>query len=184
MRESISRLSLIAVVVYLTWPATVFAQQANDANSSSITSRAYILKPGEGEDTVGDGSSITKASPKSGTQGVVFVEDKMPPAGTSGIHKHLEADEFFYVLDGSGQIFLGDEEHKIGPGDFVFVPVNTYHRITSSEGDPLHVMFVLDRAGLDEQFRLELQGLDRTKMTVEEFNKVVKQYGTVYKTFD
>ena len=127
---------------------------------------------------------MTKASPKTGTQGVVFVDDKMPPSGTSGIHRHLTADEFFYVLDGSGKMLLDDEEHKIEAGDFVFVPFNTDHRITSSKEDPLHVIFVVDRPGLDEQFRAEFEGLDRTKMTVDEFNEVVRQYGNVYKTFD
>jgi len=184
MREDASSSPMIPLIVCLIWSTTLFAQQADDATDSSGTSRGYILKPGEGEDTVGDGSSITKASPKTGTQGVVFVDDKMPPAGTSGIHKHLEADEFFYVLEGSGRILLGEEEHEIESGDFIFVPVDTYHKITSSGADPLHVLFVVDRPGLDEQFRAEFQGLDRTKMTVEEFNEEVRQYGTVYKTFD
>ena len=182
MRKNISILT--GIVVCLIWSMTIFAQQSIEADKSPVASHGYVLKPGEGEDTVGDGSSITKASPRSGTQGVVFVEDKMPSAGTSGIHKHLEADEFFYVVTGSGRILLGDEEHEIGPGDFVFVPVSSYHRIASSKDNPLHVIFVVDRPGLDEQFRLEFQGLDRTKMTVEEFNDVVRQYGTVYRTFD
>ncbi len=184
MRIYASNSPIIAVFVSLVWSTASFAQQSNDATDSRGSIRGYVLKPGEGEDTVGDGSSITKASPKTGTQGVVFVDDKMPPAGTSGIHKHLEADEFFYVLEGSGRILLGEEEHEIESGDFIFVPVDTYHKITSSEENPLHVLFVVDRPGLDEQFRAEFQGLDRTKMTVEEFNEVVRQYGTVYKTFD
>lgn len=46
------------------------------------------------------------------------------------------------------------------------------------------MIFVVDRPGLDEQFRLELRGLDRTRMTVEEFNDIVRQYGTVYNAFD
>ena len=184
MREDAISLLTNALFACLICSTSAFADQANDATDIPATSRGYILKSGEGEDTVGDGSSLTKASPKTGTQGVVFVDDKMPPAGTSGIHKHLEADEFFYVLAGTGRMLLGEEEHEIQSGDFVFVPVDTYHKITSGEDKPLHVLFVVDRPGLDEQFRLEFQGLDRTKMTVEEFNKVVRQYGTVYKTFD
>lgn len=48
------------------------------------------------------------------------------------------------------------------------------------------MIFVVDRPGLDEQFRLELQGLDRARMTVTvaEFNDIVRQCGTAYKTFD
>lgn len=184
MREKAINLVLVTLFSDLIWPTYVLAQQTAEKTDSKIASHGYILKSGEGEDTVGDGSSLTKASPKTGTRGVVFVDDKMPPSGTSGIHRHLEADEFFYVLAGSGQMLLGDVEHEIETGDFVFVPFDTDHRITSSEDDPLHVIFVVDRPGLDEQFRAEFQGLDRTKMTVEEFNEVVQKFGTVYKTFD
>jgi rhodanese-related sulfurtransferase/uncharacterized RmlC-like cupin family protein len=152
--------------------------------SMSASRQGYVLKPGQGEDTIGDGSSLIKASPKTGTQGVVFVEDTMPPSSTSGIHVHLEADEFFYVLEGTGRINLGVDEHEISAGDMIFVPVGTDHKISSSDGEPLHVIFVVDRPGLDEQFRLEFDGLDRTKMTIDEFNAIVEKYGTVYKTFD
>ena len=108
----------------------------------------------------------------------------MPPSSTSGMNVHLEADEFFYVLDGSGRIHLGLDEYEIAGGDTIFVPVGTDHKITSSDDIPLHVIYLVDRPGHDEQFRLEFQGLDRTKMTIAEFNAIVGKYGTVYKTFD
>ena len=157
---------------------------ADDVERSYVNTEdrhGYILKSGEGEDTTGDGSSIIKASPRTGTQGVVFVVGQDAPSSTSGIHVHLEADEFFYVLGGTGRILLGTEEHEIGAGDTIFVPVGSDHRVTSSEDDPLYVIFIVDRPGLDEQFRL---ALDRSKMTLEEFNAIVEQYGTIYKTFD
>ncbi len=117
--------------------------------------KGYVLKSGEGEDTIGDGSSLIKASPRTGTQRAVFVEAWEPPNSTSGIHVHLEADEFFYVLGGSGQMLVGGEELEITTGDTIFVPVGSDHRITSSGDDPLHVIFIVDRPGLEEQFRLE-----------------------------
>lgn len=184
MHAIVDSIRAVAIAVSLSWSMALLAQTGDDDPEGGVAREGYVLKSGEGEDTVGDASSIIKASPKTGTQGVVFVDDKMPPAGTSGIHKHLVADEFFYVIKGSGRILLGEDEHPIESGDFAFVPRDTYHKITSSDDDPLHVIFVVDRAGLDEQFRLELRGLDRNRMTVEEFNKVVRQYGTVYKTFE
>lgn len=180
-KPTIILVSLFALQMFVTM---VYAQNAKSDRDSSESRQGFVLKPGEGEDTVGDGSSLIKASPKTGTQGVVFVEDKMLPASTSGIHVHLEADEFFYVLDGTGRIHLGPNEHGIGAGDTIFVPVGTDHKITSSDANPLHVIFIVDRPGLDEQFRMEFQGLDRTKMTIAEFNAVVEKYGTVYKSFD
>ncbi len=159
-----------------------YADDAEPGHTDMQGKHGYVLKPGEGEP---DGfGGLIKASPKTGTQGVVFVEDRMPPSSTSGIHVHLEADEFFYVLEGTGHIRLGHDEHEVSAGDTIFVPVGTDHRITSSQENPLHVIFIVDRPGLDEQFRLEFGGLDRTKMTIDEFNAIVEKYGTVYKTFD
>ena len=180
-KTAIILVSLFALQVFVT---SASAHDEEPKSDNDMIPQGYVLKPGEGEDTIGDGSSLIKASPKTGTQGVVFVEDKMPPSSTSGIHVHLEADEFFYVLEGTGRIRLGTDEYDIGPGDTIFVPVGTDHKITSSEEYLLHVIFIVDRPGLDEQFRAEFQGLDRTKMTIAEFNEIVEKYGTVYKTFD
>jgi len=184
-RRSVERKkSAITLFGSLTLLICVTSACADDTEHSYVNTdgrHGYILKSGEGEDTTGDGSSIIKASPRTGTQGVVFVVGQDAPSSTSGIHVHLEADEFFYVLNGTGRILLGTEEHEIGAGDTIFVPVGSEHRVTSSEDDPLYVIFIVDRPGLDEQFRL---ALDRTKMTLEEFNAIVEKYGTVYKTFD
>ncbi len=176
-----SAIALIGALAVLVCVTSACADDAERGYSNVEDRNGYILKSGEGEDTTGDGSSIIKASPRTGTQGVVFVVGQDAPSSTSGIHVHLEADEFFYVLGGTGRILLGTEEHEIAAGDTIFVPVGSEHRVTSSEDDPLYVIFVVDRPGLDEQFRL---ALDRTNMTVEEFNAIVEQYGTVYKTFD
>ena len=145
--------------------------------------RGYVLKHSEGEITSSgeEGLFITKASPRSGTQGAVMFYDEMPRGSTSGVHYHTEADEFFYVLQGRGAITLGETDTPVEKGDTVVVLVGEDHRITSSKDDPLVVVYFLDRPGLEEQFRLML---DRDSMTLEEFNAVVAKFGTVYKSFD
>ncbi len=174
--------TLCGCIALLISVAPAYADDAETNHAEMQSKQGYVLRQGEGElDGFG---GLIKASPKTGTQGVVFIEDKMPPSATSGIHLHLKADEFFYVLDGRGRMRLNTKEHDIGPGDMVFVPVGSDHRITSSDNDPLHVIFILDRPGAAEQFRMEFGGLDRTKMTIEDFNAIVEKYGTVYKTFD
>ena len=181
MERKKSAITLFGSLAVLICVTSACVDDAEHSYVNMEDRHGYILKSGEGEDTTGDGSSIIKASPRTGTQGVVFVVGQDAPSSTSGIHVHLEADEFFYVLGGTGRILLGTEEHEIGAGDTIFVPVGSEHRVTSSEDDPLHVIFIVDRPGLDEQFRL---ALDRTKMTLEDFNAIVEKYGTVYKTFD
>ena len=175
---------LTMFVFILTAPALAHDADHHERGEITDAPKGYVLKPGEGEDPVGDGLDFIKASPSTGTQGTVFVEARERPGSTSGVHVHLVADEFFYVLGGRGRILLGEEETEITTGDMIFVPVGIDHRVTSSQDDPLHIIFILDRPGLDEQFRLEAKSLDRTKLTLEEFNKITRKYGTVYKSFD
>ena len=177
--------TLLTIIAFLLSPPAL-AHDADNHEQGEITDtpKGYVLKPGEGEDPFGDGLDFIKASPRTGTQGTVFVEARELPGATSGVHVHLVADEFFYVLGGYGRILLGKEEVEITTGDMIFVPVGTDHRVTSSYDDPLHLIFIVDRPGLDEQFRLEAKGLDRTKLTLDEFNEITRKYGTIYKSFD
>jgi len=178
------RLNLFAL--FFCW--LMFGCNEQNHEMKEVTGQSgYVLKPKEGEIIYFDQDDlvIVKASPVSGTQGSEMIYDEMPKGGTSGIHYHIESDELFYVIEGKGRILLGKEENEIKPGYFVFVPANEDHRITSSSDEPLKVIYFLDKPGLASQFREEAKlQLDRNKMTIEEFNAIVKKHGTVYKTFD
>jgi uncharacterized cupin superfamily protein len=41
------------------------------------------------------------------------------------LHCHALEEELFYVLEGSGALTLGDDEHPVGPGDVVARPPST-----------------------------------------------------------
>lgn len=168
----------------------LWACQANENKATSEivtddetpkTGQGYVLKHGEGEILDESDLWIIKASPKSGTQGSVLVYDEMPRGSTSGIHYHTDADELFYVLEGFGTILIGEQDIAIESGDVIFIPAGMDHRITSSVDHPLKVIYFLDKPGLDELFRMNL---DRTTMTIEEFNAIAEKYGAVWKTFD
>lgn len=42
-------------------------------------------------------------------------------------HRHLDRDEYFYVLDGTYALSVDGRESMIGPGTLVFVPRGTVH---------------------------------------------------------
>ena len=149
--------------------------------SSAARRLGYILRPGEGEVL---GPDIIKASPRSGTQGSVIIQSTLRGPFSSGRHVHLEADELFYVVGGSGMISLGSEDHRIGDGYVVFVPAGSEHRIFATEGQQVEVIEFLDRPGLDEEFRAWHRRMadDSTTMTLEEVNELSRPNGTVYRT--
>jgi quercetin dioxygenase-like cupin family protein len=45
----------------------------------------------------------------------------------SKIHTQPDHDEIVIVIDGEAEFKVGDEVHRVGPGDFVFIPRNTLH---------------------------------------------------------
>lgn len=48
-------------------------------------------------------------------------------AGNVPKHMHLNANEFQYILEGTGTIWLGDKEVRVKPGDLVIIPMGTAH---------------------------------------------------------
>ncbi len=112
----------------------------------------FILRTGEGE--VLQNGIVVKASPATGTEGSILVEQTFPRGGTTNLHLHEQGDELFYVVSGRGAATLGDREEEIGPGDVIFIPRFAVHRIDNlTRDEPLRVVFFMDSPELVEEFR-------------------------------
>ncbi len=48
-------------------------------------------------------------------------------------HKHDDISEIFYVINGSGDIFLNEEQSSIADGDYIFVSPGTTHRLENNK---------------------------------------------------
>jgi quercetin dioxygenase-like cupin family protein len=160
------------------WLLTVSAGFASADESPA----GYILKAGEGEAVA---SSLIKASPNTGTQNAVIILQPIPDQASTGLHYHLKADEFFYVISGTGTATLGDDDYRVEEGDVIFVPVGLDHEMTADSG-PLVLLEFKDLPGLDEEFRVWhrrfIEGGE--EMTLEKLNEFAEPLGTVYKTLD
>ena len=54
------------------------------------------------------------------------------PAGTTTLlHKHHKTEEFYHILEGEGEMVLGDERFNVTVGDTVCITPNTAHQITA-----------------------------------------------------
>jgi mannose-6-phosphate isomerase-like protein (cupin superfamily) len=61
---------------------------------------------------------------------IVIIEPRKAPP----VHKHDDTEQVFYVLEGSGILYIGkssEESYKVKPGDVVRIPVGTWHSITA-----------------------------------------------------
>jgi quercetin dioxygenase-like cupin family protein len=60
-------------------------------------------------------------------QQTVFGITVFPPGAKHDIHRHPNAEETEYIVEGHGIARVGDDDVAMGPGDIVFVPANDYH---------------------------------------------------------
>lgn len=71
--------------------------------------------------------------------------------GTHEHHRHPSAEEVVIVRSGRGWHRVGDHIYRIGPGDVVFVPVDTPHSAGADTAEDLVIIWALAGApSLDE----------------------------------
>ena len=91
--------------------------------------------------------------------GFSLVEHPMPPRALAApLHRHLQEDEYSYVLEGRLGALLGDEVLEAGPGDLVFKPRNQWHTFWNAGDEPARILEIIAPAGF-EQFFVELVDL-------------------------
>ena len=66
-----------------------------------------------------------------------LAEATLPPGGSTQIHRHPAAEEFYYVLAGAGRMTVGAETREVGPGDAILIPPDAAHRLDNTGGGPL-----------------------------------------------
>jgi quercetin dioxygenase-like cupin family protein len=57
----------------------------------------------------------------------VFGITIFPPGAKHDIHRHPNAEETEYIVEGHGIARVGEDDVEMGPGDIVFVKADDYH---------------------------------------------------------
>jgi mannose-6-phosphate isomerase-like protein (cupin superfamily) len=113
------------------------------------------------------------------TGGAFMLMEEHEPVDTP-LHMHAHEDELFYGLEGEHVIQVGDEEHRIGPGDFVFAPRGIPHaqrRVVPRTGS---VLIVVSPANLEGFFR-ELAAADRAgELGPNAYARASQRYGITW----
>ena len=99
-----------------------------------------------------------------------LVEVTLPPGATSRPVRHRTVEEIWYILEGSGEVWLGEQEGGAGdaglvravrPGDTVVIPTGRPFQFRALGGAPLRFLCYTSPPwpGDDEAVRLEQGGL-------------------------
>ena len=114
----------------------------------------HSIGTGEGERIwiVGDTMTL-KATGESTGGNLVLIENLTAPGGGPPPHIHTREDEFFYVLDGTFEIRIGDELHAVGAGGYAYVPRGTVHNFRNTAATPSRLLVGFTPAGMEGFFR-------------------------------
>ncbi len=82
-----------------------------------------------------------------------LVEHPIPPRTLAApLHKHLDEDEFSYVLEGRLGVILGDEIVYGNPGDLVIKPRNQWHTFWNASDKPCRILEIISPGGFERMF--------------------------------
>lgn len=80
-----------------------------------------------------------------------------PRGGQVPWHNH-DQEEVYVVLDGTGEMCVGEERRTVTGGQAAFVPPGIFHQLTNSGDTPLRLLYCYAPAGDVAHWRQELGG--------------------------
>ena len=120
------------------------------ADLSSITGRTYPARR-RTQNLVG-GVSPIQASQFS--MGYVTLEGR---GGQVPWHNQ-EQEEVYFVVEGEGEMCLGQERQTIRAGQAVYIPSGVFHQLTNTGGTPMTMIYCYGPAGDVAHWKQELEG--------------------------
>jgi quercetin dioxygenase-like cupin family protein len=145
--------------------------------------KGYVLGPHEGEHLIRRGGNIfIKTDPARGSAAFSMGTQQVPAGVGIAIHRHLEMDEAFYVLDGAGDFILNEVPHPIGKGSSIFIPKNSWHGFQNPDSELL-LLWMVAPPGLEASFReiASRPGIPAPQLTKDELNEIARRYGTEFR---
>jgi quercetin dioxygenase-like cupin family protein len=147
--------------------------------------QGYVLGADAGEQLVhfrDHGKILIKIGAATGSDHLALGTQQVTLGAGIPIHRHLQMDEAFYVLKGSGIVILNDARHPFEQGGTVFIPKNSWHGFTNPDHELL-LLWVMQPAGLDGFFRETCSppGAPPKQLTREQIKEIALKYGTEFR---
>ena len=82
----------------------------------------------------------------------------LDPDGGQVPWHNQEQEEVYFIVDGTGEMCLGDERRTVTAGQAVYIPPGVFHQLSNSGDTPLHMIYVYGPAGDVAHWKQELSG--------------------------
>lgn len=82
----------------------------------------------------------------------------LDPKGGQVPWHNQEQEEVYFVIEGTGEMCLGEERQTVTGGQMVFIPSGVFHQLTNIGETPLRMIYCYGPAGDVAHWRQELDG--------------------------
>ncbi len=82
----------------------------------------------------------------------------LDPGGGQVPWHNQEQEEIYFILEGEGEMCLGEERSEISAGQAVYIPSGVYHQLTNTGDHPMKMIYCYGPAGDVAHWRQELDG--------------------------
>jgi mannose-6-phosphate isomerase-like protein (cupin superfamily) len=120
------------------------------ADLQKITSRTFPARR-RTQNLVG---GVSPVQAKNFAMGIVLLE---PDGGQVPWHNQGQ-EEIYFILEGEGEMCLGEEKKILHHGQAVYIPAGVFHQLTNTGSMPLKMMYCYGPAGDVAHWRQELEG--------------------------
>lgn len=82
-----------------------------------------------------DGSTIRSILDRTNApvQNQSLAEATLPAGGATRRHYHKLAEEFYFILEGTGVMEIDGETREVKAGDAILIPPNAWHQVTAGD---------------------------------------------------
>ncbi len=82
----------------------------------------------------------------------------LDPRGGQVPWHNQEQEEVYFIVEGHGEMCLGEERLEVSTGQAVYIPSGVFHQLTNIGDTPLRMIYVYGPAGDVAHWRQELAG--------------------------
>ena len=82
----------------------------------------------------------------------------LEPRGGQVPWHNQEQEEIYFIVEGTGEMCLGEEKRAVKTGQAVFIPSRVFHQLTNTGDTPMRMIYCYGPAGDVAHWRQELEG--------------------------
>jgi len=153
LKKALLSITLVLAIIMSVFPVNAYADGAKnpDRNKSDVSSHKpkdhgpepYTLN-------IAELASLNKNFREAVWTGdlLQLIVMSIEPEGEIGLEEHSDTDHFFYVVEGTGLVEMGEKDTNvhyskpIEPGSGIFVPKGEWHNIINKGSKPLKILVI------------------------------------------